>query len=312
MPFRLDVQQSPARSLARRLQLETIFHLFPHLTRNQRTVVTPDGMRINVRLDDTIDQAIWLRGAYERTTLGLFRHLVQPGDVVVDVGAHIGQYSLVAAAIAGEQGRVYAVEPNPTIRKRLVENVALNDATNVVILPFALGGERSNAILRIPSLEGNTGTASLGYVGPAAQEIDVEVHTMDSLFAERPNKLDVIKIDVEGSELPVLEGAATIVAACKPAIVFEAEDLYFGREKGRAVLAFLQGVGYAIFGIAAKKKRVWLERLESPAGFEAYRHDGGAMNLVALHFDNPRHTNLVRSPRAAGPSDLERRPTSPS
>ena len=117
-----------------------------------------------------------------------FREAVRPGSVVLDVGANVGSYTLLFAMWTGPEGRVFAFEPAPDAREGLRRHLALNDlADRVEIVPAAADDL-------------------------AGQMIDVKTTTIDAFCQERNIRPDVVKIDVEGAEADVLEGARRVLA----------------------------------------------------------------------------------------------------
>jgi FkbM family methyltransferase len=131
------------------------------------------------------------RRGWEQPVLDAFAARLRPGDVVYDVGAWIGPYSLLAGELVGPTGRVVAFEPDPNARRQLERNVALNDATNVRVSPVALSDR--NGIAR---LGGGESEAMVGETG----EFEVETMTLPD-FVAREGRPDVVKVDIEGGEL---------------------------------------------------------------------------------------------------------------
>ena len=144
---------------------------------------------------------------YERCTANLFKELLRPGMVVVDVGAHVGFFTLLAARSVGLQGKVYSFEPESQNYALLLKNVVLNGYSSVVAKQKAVSNKPGITDLYLSSLD--TGSHSIypqaarGVTG--AQKVDTT--TLDA-FLEGVGwpKVDLIKIDVEGAEIAVLEG----------------------------------------------------------------------------------------------------------
>ena len=136
----------------------------------------------------------------------------KPGTTVVDVGAHIGTHTVTLAQAAGWRGRVYAFEPQKKIFRELVKNVELNGLRNVVALRFAIG-DRHGLVEMNKSGKGNEGGTSIGAGGDRA-----ELRTLDS-FGFR--NLSFVKIDVEGYEDHVLDGAARTLREQHPVVLVE-------------------------------------------------------------------------------------------
>ena len=150
------------------------------------------------------------------------RHL--SGDVVVDVGAHIGTMTLKMAKLVGPEGRVIAYEPQVKIYQELLINLDLNGVDNVCA-HFAALGDSHARIAMDPPMVGNEGGTSMGKGGNL-----VELHTLDS---HRLESVALIKIDVEGAEDGVLLGAEQTILRHRPVIVIEIRLLSLGNVVAR-------------------------------------------------------------------------------
>jgi FkbM family methyltransferase len=155
---------------------------------------------------------------------------LRPGDVFWDVGANVGVMTLVAARRCA---RVVAFEPEPSARRRLEENIAMNAIANVTVMPLALGArDGSGRMRRGPAT--NLGMSRLAS-GEEAGEA-VAIRAADALVAEGVPAPDAMKVDVEGAELGVFEGARGILRTSQlRAAVFETS------QEGNAALTGLLG-----------------------------------------------------------------------
>ena len=151
---------------------------------------------------------------YEPYCVRLLKAGIEPGDVVLDVGANIGFFSTLFSRWVGEGGRVFSVEPEPENLALLRRNLDDNDCTNVTVWECAVGATRGVAHFSIDEATGSTGhlgdspTAGESAVGTGkVQIIEIEVETLDSLVAAHSAKPNVIKMDIEGGEARALEGA---------------------------------------------------------------------------------------------------------
>ena len=131
------------------------------------------------------------RHGWEQPVVDAFVAGLRPGDVVYDVGAWIGPYTLLASKLVGARGRVISFEPDPIARAQLERNVTLNRAGNVQILPIALSDHNGTARL--------SGGGSEAVVGPTGAA-EVPTMTLPDLIAKE-GAPDVIKVDIEGGEL---------------------------------------------------------------------------------------------------------------
>lgn len=184
----------------------------------------------------------------EAATTAVFTDLLAPGGVVVDAGANIGFFTLSAALRVGPGGRVIAFEPDSRAAARLAENVALNGFANVTIVPAALGAVAGRASFnRAPDSE----ASSVFAADPGGvQAAEVAVVTLDGYLSEAGlTRVDLLKIDAEGSEIDLLVGASGLLTGpARPPIIVEANPVTL-RAAGRTVddlRALLGGHGYAV------------------------------------------------------------------
>jgi FkbM family methyltransferase len=159
------------------------------------------GARFLVRTGETGLTGNIYTGLHEFAEMGYLLHVLRESDVFVDVGANVGSYTILACAAVGAQ--VFAFEPSPEAYRRLVENVRLNGAeARATCLNLAVG--RSEGVLRFTiGLDTINHVAASGDDG--ANVIEVRVGTLDAALADVSPC--VAKIDVEGFEMPALEGA---------------------------------------------------------------------------------------------------------
>jgi FkbM family methyltransferase len=227
--------------------METIFGL--------QEVVAPTACGL-MQLDskDYLQRAILLQGIFEKSTLERMRELLQPGATFFDVGANIGQHALWGAQCVGAAGRVVAVEPNPDICHRLLVNRRLNGFTErISVAAVALSARPEVLTFEAPPFWnlGLSRQVSEGEEFLGLERILVASTTLDELCRHLDiRKIDLLKIDTEGSELGVLQGfLSSDVVAC-PNIIFEymPQDFSYGT-KPEDYLDFLRSKGYQIFEI---------------------------------------------------------------
>jgi FkbM family methyltransferase len=227
---------------------------------------------------------MYVHGIYEQRTTAIFTSLVREGMTVLDAGAYIGIYSLLAAKRVGPSGRVVAVEPNPDSHARLCRNLALNHFDNVTVLPVALSSTGGKARLNIPI--NDSPSASLRSLTVPTVEVVVSVDTIDSLVRRlQVTALGLMKADVEGMEERVFRGGLETLRKWHPAIVFEANDFLWDQSKvSIAAVDILRSLGYRIYGISPYGRRdLRLVELMPDDDPRPYREPGMSLNLVALH-----------------------------
>ena len=148
---------------------------------------------------------------FEEGTTRLFQRLVSPGMVVIDIGAHVGYYTLISARLTGPKGKVYAFEPDPDNHATLLRNIELNGYHNVVVARKAVSDRVGDAQLYLSATA--SGNHSIYRHGLTESEsVPVEITTVDSMLEELgwPH-IDLVKIDVEGAEVAVLDGMTQLL-----------------------------------------------------------------------------------------------------
>jgi FkbM family methyltransferase len=204
-------------------------------------------MRLNAR--DMIQQTILLEGIWDPALTGFIETTLKPGDVFIDVGAHVGYFTLLAARRVTEAGTILSIEPNPAALEELHQNVERSRLNNVLIAHTACGDSDESVRLYLHT-ESNSSMASLSAANATGGiEVDVACSTLDDLCAERGvARAHLIKIDVEGAELSVLRGMDRILREMRPIIVLELEPRLlsaFGASTD-AILALLAAYDYRV------------------------------------------------------------------
>jgi FkbM family methyltransferase len=186
----------------------------------------PGGGRINIQYREVIGLSALLRGGFETAEAETLRRCAKPGSVAVDAGANVGVFTIPLAQAVGPQGRILAFEPLPANVKRLESNVARNALTNVEIHSLALGVEDGMTVLRLSDDPAYSSTVKVRQNRANGRTITVPVARLDSVWHQcgRPD-VSTMKIDVEGAESLVLQGAEQLLAACRPVLLIEADSL---------------------------------------------------------------------------------------
>jgi FkbM family methyltransferase len=215
----------------------------------------------------TFSAGLWIDPSQKREDSDFFAAYLKPSDVVVDVGANIGTLSLAASRIVGATGKVYSLEANPRIFQYLQHNLLLNSADNVVTFSAA-AGHTSGMIHFSDNLLDDQNAVLQNGAG-----LMVPVRTLNELFASEM-KINLLKIDVEGYEKFVLEGALDILSRVK-VVYFEAYTEHFTRfnYQFNDVWRILQDQGLATFRFVAPRHIVSVSSDYQPLQCE---------NLVAI------------------------------
>ncbi|WP_334358728.1 MULTISPECIES: FkbM family methyltransferase [unclassified Bradyrhizobium] len=203
------------------------------------------GSLIETTHADHLQLLIYYLGTFEPYCMPFVRGCVSPGGTIVDVGANIGVYTLEGAAAVGATGRVISIEAAPLHAKALSHNIELNGLTNVSVIETAVGRSRGEATLARLSKD-NLGMFSLGANGDVEATV-VTVRTIDELLEEYGvRSIDLIKMDIEGSEYNALLGAERIIRTARPAILIELNEpaLRSCGSSSRDVRRLLHGMDY--------------------------------------------------------------------
>jgi FkbM family methyltransferase len=221
---------------------------------NQHSVVTKlRGFPIQIEYDPNsyIGRFIYFRGIYEEQIAGAIASALRPGMTFVDIGANIGQHTCIAASVVGAAGRVIAIEPQLLVRERLERNVARNCLLNVDVISNAIGAEiRSGRLIHRDSR--NDGQASLASEeGDISQSFEtVEIRPLAAVMADLDvAHADVMKIDVEGAEMNVFQGAESFLCGNLPSTIFvECIDGHLGRfgNSSAQLIGWLHDHGYVV------------------------------------------------------------------
>jgi FkbM family methyltransferase len=254
------------------------------LGRDNCVTVERGGLNWDLDLREGIDFSIYLLGAFERSTVRTLQKLATPGSVAFDIGANIGAHTLGLARSVGPSGRVYAFEPSDFAFAKLQRNLALNPelASRTLAHQILLAGEIEAQLPPTiyaswplltnepvhPKLRGRLSTTS-----------NAHVDTLDA-FVERQSiaRLDLIKLDVDGHEYPVLKGAKKTLAQFQPTLLMEMSP-YVQDEQSHgfaALVALLQDADYLLED-AGSGKRIPLQVEE----LQSLIPDGAGINVVA-------------------------------
>jgi FkbM family methyltransferase len=194
------------------------------------------GKMIFLRSDKYIGRCLELYGEYSHGESELFAQLVDPGQVVVEVGANIGVHTVQLARLTGPSGIVVAFEPQRVIFQMMCANMVMNDHFHVVTVLAAAG--RAPGVIKVPSLD-YTADFNFGGVclGEGSAGEPVPVMPLDGL--QLPS-LRLLKVDVEGMEVEVLAGARQLIAKHRPILYVENDR----QEKSPQLIAMIDDLGY--------------------------------------------------------------------
>lgn len=229
------------------------------------TMRLPNGGRIGVGNDNAGYLLLpYLIGKYEHKTTRIFlQHLrlLGPDRCVVDIGANVGYYAIMAAWHLRHRGEtaVFAFEPYSTAVSYLRKNAELNGLTNLFVVSQGLADKSGQAILYL-NPNGITFGSLRSYAPYLVQPYEISLTTLDEFMAHFPDiKIGLIKADIEGGEFSAFLGGRETIERDRPVIIYEENEpalLAFGYSPSD-VRNFLEAMGY---------RTTTIERLEGPAG----------------------------------------------
>lgn len=184
-----------------------------------------DGLVVRIYPDNEIFRALFVNGIYDPNSIVAINTLLPQDGVFIDVGASFGLFSMPAVTSVGANGHVIAIEPSSRDYNRLVDNININDLGNSIsAYHLAISNESGTALLSIATEERsalNTLGTSFSFKGvdKIAKETVDTISLDDFVVANQIKRIDVIKLDIEGSELKALQGAKKTIAKFHPAIM---------------------------------------------------------------------------------------------
>lgn len=237
-----------------------------------------DGYRIWLNLCDRHVSMGALVGTWEAEETAFVRRMLKAGDVVVDVGANIGWFTLVARGCVGPTGRVHAFEPQQRIFKYLARTIDENRMLGEV-LPYriALADTWGTCDLTWNPTSANMGHAWLARDGDAGGLGSVTTGVLDDIIGD--GRVDFMKVDAEGAEALVLAGAGRILRRCRPTVLMEVVPKFLERVSGTGPEAIFES--FAAAGYVAHEV--------TPSGpgpqIAAWPKEQSTMNLCFLSTD---------------------------
>jgi FkbM family methyltransferase len=201
-------------------------------------MVASDGLAWLARGPHTDD---WISIGHEDALAPTLESMMPDGGVLLDVGAHVGRWSL---RLAEKASRVIAVEANPATAAALRFHVAVNDVRNVEVMELAAWDEPARLALADPNRKVNGGSTRVLVQDEDAGRVDglAEALPLDYVLADEP-RIDLIKLDVEGADLHALRGLAVTLERLHPDLFIEDHSIY-GYYEHEELIELLEGLGY--------------------------------------------------------------------
>lgn len=230
------------------------------------TIENFDG-ELNLQIDSSknLGATLFWTGFHELHELLFLNKFLKPEMVVADVGANIGVFTTFIAKRV-KNGKVIAFEPVPVIYEQLKENIKLNNFTNVILRKEGLANQKG--ISFIHEIESSNEGLSTLFPGDlkTARKTEINLFPLDELFPEFSlNRLDLIKIDIEGGELPALKGMEKLISTFKPSILVEINQRSYSSAgyTPEEVFEFFHKLGYKAFEITRKGELTQSKQIKS-------------------------------------------------
>ncbi len=223
-----------------------------------------------------------INGIYEPLATDLVRKAVKGGDVVFDIGANIGYYTLIFAKVVGERGKVFAFEPDPQNFALLRKNVEINGYHNVVLVRKAISNKTGRAKLYL--CEENTADHRIYDSGDGRASIAIDAIRLCDFLKDYDGRVDMIKMDIEGAEAGAIEGMSALFESTKDISIIT-EFWPFGLKKcgsePAALLTSLVEHGFDLYEINEHEQKI--ERAEARRLLETYTPEKrNYTNLLAV------------------------------
>lgn len=233
--------------------IEIAYNFLIHLLKSNETVI--DGHKMFLDKYDSLNLTI--NGIYEPLTTEFVKKEIKKGNVVVDIGANIGYYTLIFAKLVGEEGKVFAFEPDPTNFSLLKKNVETNGYKNVVLIQKAVLDKTGKGKLYLNKYD--MGAHTVYDTQNSYQSIDIETIRLDDYFDNYYGKIDFIKIDIEGGEGKAILGMLNLLKKndnVKLITEFNPFKLRRFGTKPEDYLKLLIEIGFELYEINEREKKI--------------------------------------------------------
>jgi FkbM family methyltransferase len=224
------------------------FERFAYVVRNRAVIATVEGMRFELDLGEMIDLGVYLQ-AYERDVASAIDRFCKSGSTVLDIGANVGAHSLRMAKQIGEKGRVFAFEPTSYAYKKLLRNISLNACTHVYPVQIAL----SDTNMRRQLINFRS-SWRINNTQVAQEPSMVDFARLEDWWrANAEGRFEIVKLDVDGNEFPILKGGLRLIEEFSPLILMEVGAWHFESHETNPV-TFLQRLGYRFWDTRSLKE----------------------------------------------------------
>ncbi len=189
-----------------------------------RDVTIPSGPGRGLRINLRGSALAFATGTAEQPVQDALSRSLRPGATLYDIGANVGFMTLVGARLVGPTGQVFAFDPVPENVEAIRSNVAMNGFDNVTVVEKAVSSGGGSGRLLVSGWSAFSRLETASVPADTQKALDVDLISVDQLVANGTPAPDVVKIDVEGAELDVIEGMRETIRQHRPTIVCEMHD----------------------------------------------------------------------------------------
>jgi len=208
-------------------------------------------------LDSKDSLNLSLNGTYEEFETELFKKEIKESDIILDIGANIGYFTLIFAQIVGNHGKVFAFEPDPTNFALLKKNVEINGYENIVLINKAVSNKSGK--LKLFLSDDNRGDHRIYDSYDGRNFVEIESIKLDDFFNDYNGKIDFVKMDVQGAEFLVVQGMLNLLNKNKNMKIIS-EYWPMGLKRSGAIpeeyLLLLLDLGFNLSNINETQKKI--------------------------------------------------------
>lgn len=238
------------------------------------------GARAVVPTGDYVGRAMRFVGDLDPKVSWVVDRVLRPGDTALDIGANLGLVSYRMSARVGPQGHVHAFEPQPRMQDYMRKTLDMNPGLPITVHPIGLGPVSDQLTLSVPPHNAGAATLMPNPYGtrPDTETVNVKVEPLDTYAAQAGiSDVRMIKMDVEGFEAHVLQGARTFLTATPPAVILFEDNAQNALEGQSVAQTLLRELGYTIYALP----RALLSVRLVPVSSKVKAHDFVAVSSLA-------------------------------
>lgn len=192
---------------------------------------------------------------YEKENIGFLKRVIKPGDVIIDIGAHLGLFSVISSQLAGKAGKVYAFEPSPDTYEALQQVIRLNSGNSqVYCFHQAVSDRKGEAVFYLSKDAGSNSNSLVQKHQMNRKSISVSCTSLDDFAKDHLlQNINLVKIDAEGSELQVIRGSIHSLKNYRPFVILAVHPRLM-QNNGDEPLALYQSIVDAGYQVTYRQK----------------------------------------------------------